>query len=87
MVGFEFKGKNINPQSLKWGRYMDLLGERKKAIESNDEFTINLVIEKSLFETCGLTRDDIKDWTPEEVFACIAKMRDASTLPLQPKES
>lgn len=87
MASFEYKGRMIDPKSLKWAAYMDLLQERKKAIESNDEFTINLVVEKSLFEVCGLTREDIKDWTPEEVFECIAKIRDSSALPLKSKES
>lgn len=87
MTEFEHKGKKINPKPIKWGKYMDILEERKKALEANDEFTLNLVVEKSLLETCGLTREDIKDWTQEEVFECITKLRDASTLPLQPKES
>ena len=87
MGEFEFKGKKIVPKPLKWSKYMEILEERKKAIETNDEFTINLVVEKSLFEVCGLTREDIKDWTSDEIYECIAKIREASALPLQPKES
>ena len=66
---------------------MDILEERKKAMDANDELALNKVVEKSLFGISGLTREDIKDWTTDEVYECIAKIREASTLPLQPSKS
>lgn len=86
MGEFEFKGKKIDPKSPKWVAYMEMLEERKKAIETNDELLLNKTVEKSLFEVSGLTREDIKDWTVDEIYECIAKIRDASTPPLQPSK-
>lgn len=87
MVEIIFKDKKIQKKTLKWGEVMDILQERKKAIEANDEFAINLVAEKLLFGFSGLTRDDIKDWAPTEVYECLDKLKEASDLPLQPDKS
>ena len=83
MVELEFKDKKIAIRPMKWGEYMDLQLERKKALDTNDEFALNIVLEKSLFGISGLTREDIKDWTIDEVYECIQKIRDASALPLK----
>lgn len=86
MGEIEFKSRKIPVKPMRWATYMDILQLRKTAIETNDELLMNQGVEKSLLEITGLTREDIKDWAIEEVYACLAKIRDASTIPLQPNK-
>lgn len=88
MTTIEFKGKTIEVKKLSWKSWMELLKLRKEGLDKDDDYTINVAIEKGILEGTSLTKNELDKLDSDDVYDLVMKLRDARSLPLQPnKES